>query len=118
MLRQLRANGNMSCRALLCGAINGKFEAFEKRLKAVREKAGPFAAVFIVGQLFEEGSPSAACPETTVNALERLIQLDIPVYFILDEGTTEIMIQTRSCVARSLRILRAARNRNLTPRVM
>lgn len=78
----------MSCRALICGAVNGKFEAFEKRLKTVRDKAGPFAAVFIVGQLFEAGERSAACPESTINALHRLNQLDIPVYFIVDEGTT------------------------------
>ena len=97
MLRLVKANGSMSCRALLCGAINGKFEAFEKRLKTVREKAGPFAAVFIVGQLFEDGSPSAACPETTINAIERLIQLDIPVYFILDEGATAIPKKACSC---------------------
>jgi hypothetical protein len=88
----------MSCRVLLCGAVNGKFDIFEKRLKNVREKAGPFAAVFIVGQLFEAGESSVACPESTINAIERLMQLDIIVYFIVDEGT---MIN----VALSFRIL-------------
>jgi hypothetical protein len=86
----------MPCRALLCGAVNGKFEAFEKRLKSVTDKAGPFAAAFIVGQLFEDGESSAACPESTINAIQRLIQLDILVYFISSEGTMmDVVLESR-----------------------
>lgn len=89
----------MSCRALVCGAVNGKFEAFEKRLKSVRDKAGPFAAVFIVGQLFADGESSAACPESTINAIERLVQLDLPVYFIVNDGMTTILSFSSLCLS-------------------
>jgi hypothetical protein len=82
----------MSRKILLSGAVNGNFEAFEKRLKSVNAKAGPFAGVFIVGQLFAPGSRVAACPETVIQFVDRCANLPLPVYFFVCDGENHCAI--------------------------
>lgn len=76
----------MSCKVLLSGAVNGNFESFEKRLNSANAKAGPFAAVFVVGAFFAPGSSTAACPESSIQFIDKFSQLPMPVYFFVDEG--------------------------------
>lgn len=76
----------MPAKILLCGAVNGEFEALKKRVESVNSKAGPFDALLCVGRFFAEGDAAAEVPSFVKACVDGSQQLVVPTYFIGASG--------------------------------
>ncbi|KAJ9183815.1 hypothetical protein P3X46_007622 [Hevea brasiliensis] len=70
-------------RILLCGDVLGRLNHLYKRVQSVNKSAGPFDALFCVGQFFP-GSPELL--EEFMDYVEGRTQIPLPTYFIGDYG--------------------------------
>ncbi|KDP33838.1 hypothetical protein JCGZ_07409 [Jatropha curcas] len=70
-------------RILLCGDVLGRLNQLYKRVQSVNKSAGPFDALFCVGQFFP-GSPELL--EEFMDYVEGRSQIPLPTYFIGDYG--------------------------------
>ncbi|XP_028774214.1 zinc finger CCCH domain-containing protein 64 isoform X2 [Neltuma alba] len=73
----------MAPRILLCGDVMGRVNQLFKRVSSVNKSAGPFDALFCVGQFFPE-SPDQL--DEFMDYIEGRTQVPLPTYFIGDYG--------------------------------
>ncbi|XP_010545352.1 PREDICTED: zinc finger CCCH domain-containing protein 64 [Tarenaya hassleriana] len=73
----------MAPRILLCGDALGRLNQLFKRVQSVSKSAGPFDALFCVGQFFPD-SPELL--EEFSDYVEGRVQIPIPTYFTGDYG--------------------------------
>ncbi|XLU43990.1 hypothetical protein S245_038804, partial [Arachis hypogaea] len=73
----------MPPRILLCGDVFGRLNQLFKRVSSVNKSAGPFDALFCVGQFFPD-SPEQL--DEFMAYVEGSSQIPIPTYFIGDYG--------------------------------
>lgn len=71
----------MPRKVLITGSIHGNFDAYVKRLHSVQSKAGPFEAVFSVGN-----SVGQAASEAIEKFISDSQELSFPVYIFDDQG--------------------------------
>ncbi|PIM97154.1 hypothetical protein CDL12_30378 [Handroanthus impetiginosus] len=76
-------------RILLCGDALGRLNQLFKRVSSVNKSAGPFDALFCVGQFFPE-SPEQL--EEFNDYMEGSSKIPIPTYFIGDYGIGAVKI--------------------------
>ncbi|KAL7168667.1 hypothetical protein ACSBR2_039000 [Camellia fascicularis] len=72
-------------RILLCGDVLGHLNQLFKRVSSVNKSAGPFDALFCVGQFFPD-SPDYL--EEFMDYIEGRSQIPLPTYFIGDYGVS------------------------------
>ncbi|KAI4344517.1 hypothetical protein L6164_011734 [Bauhinia variegata] len=73
----------MAPRILLCGDVLGRLNQLFKRVSSVNKSAGPFDALFCVGQFFPD-SPDQL--DEFMGYIEGRTQIPLPTYFIGDYG--------------------------------
>ncbi|XP_054821811.1 zinc finger CCCH domain-containing protein 64 [Prosopis cineraria] len=73
----------MAPRILLCGDVMGCLNQLFKRVSSVNKSAGPFDALFCVGQFFPESSDQL---DEFMDYIEGRAQVPLPTYFIGDYG--------------------------------
>eukprot|EP00667_Euglena_gracilis_P016719 EG_transcript_17525 len=71
---------------LVAGDVLGQFDVLYRRVGEVQKKAGPFDALFCVGQFFDARTPHGA---SSAKALSLLQAAPIPTYFI-GAGQSEV----------------------------
>lgn len=79
----------MPRKVLITGPISGNFDVYVKRLQSVQSKAGPFEAVFSVGN-----SVAHAAPDAIDKFISDSLEVSFPVYIFDDQGAhTLVSIQ-------------------------
>ncbi|XP_022754881.1 zinc finger CCCH domain-containing protein 64-like isoform X2 [Durio zibethinus] len=72
-----------SPRILLCGGVLGRINQLFKRVNSVNKSAGPFDALFCVGQFFSDEQDRL---DELMDYVEGRAQIPLPTYFIGDYG--------------------------------
>lgn len=86
----------MPVKILLVGPVLGKVEPLLKRVNSAASKAGPFAAVFCVGQFFEDGDAGADCPAWFRACVDGTQALPAPTYFVGGDGALRLEAARRA----------------------
>lgn len=77
----------MPRKILITGPIRGQFDTLSKRLQSVQSKAGPFEAVFCIGNLTGDATP---------DAIEKFIsdsqEFPFPTYVLDDQGSRTCIV--------------------------
>ncbi|KAJ9479249.1 CWF19-like protein DRN1 [Pseudozyma hubeiensis] len=74
-------------KVLIVGPVNGRLTELISKVSAIQSKHGPFAALFILGDLFHP-SPSESALQQQINLFEGTLRLPIPAYFYQGSGPT------------------------------
>eukprot|EP00667_Euglena_gracilis_P008726 EG_transcript_8852 len=74
-------------RVLVAGDVLGRLDALFARVAAAAAKAGPFDALFCVGDFFDSASQHGAAGPAALTYLQGAAPVPIPTYFIVGKGS-------------------------------
>ncbi|CDW99406.1 hypothetical protein [Sporisorium scitamineum] len=84
---------------LLIGPVQGRFTDLISKVSAIQSKHGPFAALFILGDLFHPSPTEPLLLAQQNDLLQETIQLPIPTYFYQGSTPSSAILEERIAAA-------------------